>query len=441
MRNHAQRLIRFTRLLQVIGILVALFGLAGHWLTQDAEQPSLTRTQQELLGMTDDSFHASFVVAGRDIFYGEGNATPEYNSRGEIVCWRSTGSTHTYGTNTDTIMYVSIINDDLDIIMLPRDLFVGSTTRKINVVYDRLGAEGLKQVVSEFLGVPVDYYVIVNLDVFKNIVDALEGVTVNVPSRMYHRDCAAGYTIDLQPGVQRLDGEQASHFARFRDTRRGDIDRIDNVKTLAYAMLARLKELHIRAVTKVPELTSIFFDDVETNATPALVAQLLPRVGGLDIRSSGSLPTFDAARRSSDGTIVHGLDASANDIERFLAATFGGSAQPVSETPDTNLLITNRCGVDGLEDWYHERLARTGTPADLMRTRAEPAAPSASRILTTFEALEPAHYYADLLNVSVQQIDRFTQDNDDVDMELVLGADSAACAPRGFTPAASTVER
>ena len=441
MRKHSQRLLRFSRLLQVIGIIVSLFGLTGHWLTQDAEKTLLTQEQQELLGIADDTLHASFVVAGRDIFYEANKSTPIYDSRGQIVCWRYTGSTTAYGTNTDTIMYVSIINDDIDIIMFPRDLFVGNTTRKINATYDRRGAEGLKQVVSEFLGVPVNYYVIVNLDVFKNVVDALGGVTVNIPSRMYHRDCTAGYTIDLQPGVQRLDGEQAAHFARYRNFPRADIDRIDNVKNLAYAMLARLRELNVRAVTKVPELVNIFFDDVETNATPALVAQLLPRVGNLDIRSSSSLPVLEVERYTSEGKTVGGLEVSADAIRPFLAATFGGTVQQVSQRPEATLLITNRCGVEGLESWYRERLITMGISEDVLLTRTESALSSTSRILTTLDSLEAAHYYADLLHVSVQQVDRLRQRGNEVDIELVFGADSATCAPRGFAPIVSTTGR
>jgi len=63
------------------------------------------------------------------------------------------------------------------------------------------------------VGLPVDSYVIINLDLFENVVDALGGVEVNVPYRMLYSDRAAGLSIDLQPGPQVLDG--AAAVARF----------------------------------------------------------------------------------------------------------------------------------------------------------------------------------------------------------------------------------
>ena len=127
---------------------------------------------------------------------------------------------------------------------------------------------------------------VVNIDIFKELVDALGGVEVDVPTPMYHRDQAAGLLIDLKPGLQHLNGEQASGFVRFRDTLRGDIDRIDNVKTLASALLGRLQELHVRAVGRIPALVDTYVEQVETNLSPALVSQLVPRLGQLKLRAA-----------------------------------------------------------------------------------------------------------------------------------------------------------
>ncbi|HZW28226.1 MAG TPA: hypothetical protein VFF08_07205, partial [Trueperaceae bacterium] len=55
------------RLVTLLGLLVALAGLAGYWLTRDVQRASLSEDQRRLLGIEGDEFHASFVVAGRDI--------------------------------------------------------------------------------------------------------------------------------------------------------------------------------------------------------------------------------------------------------------------------------------------------------------------------------------------------------------------------------------
>src|SRR5690606_10721962 len=134
--------------------------------------------------------------------------------------------------------------DDLSMVAIPRDLYLTDQGRKINTMYAREGAEGLRREVEAVLGVPIDYYAIVKLDIFQNLVDALGGVTVDVPYRMLYHDSAGGLHIDFQPGPQHLAGEAASKFIRYRNSLRGDIDRIDNVKRLAYAMLARRSEEH-----------------------------------------------------------------------------------------------------------------------------------------------------------------------------------------------------
>ena len=202
--------------------------------------------------MSEDELVASFVVAGRDLLYGEGTSEPIYGEGGAIVGWTFDGAVTTRGVNTDTILYVNVIGAEVTMIAIPRDLFVGEGTRRINGVLAREGAEGLVRRVETLVGLPIDYYAIIDLEIFQSAVDALGGVEVNVPKRMYFRDVAGGLTIDLQPGPQRLDGQAASEFVRYRQFTRGDIDRLDNVKRLAYAMLARLKELNVRAVSAVP---------------------------------------------------------------------------------------------------------------------------------------------------------------------------------------------
>lgn len=399
---------------------MALAGLAGYWLTKDVAKTPLTQAQNELLNIEQDDFHASFVVAGRDIFY-DGPTQPVYGKNGKIVCWRGTRVKNSYGVNTDTILYVNIVNDNLTMIFLPRDLFVGEGKKKLNAVYQTDGAKGLRSQVADTLGVPVDYYAVINLDIFKNLVDALGGVDVNVPERMYHRDCAADLTIDLQPGLQHLNGEQASYFARYRDLFRGDVDRIDNVKTLAYALLTRLKALNVRAVRSGPALVNTFFSDVETNTTPALLRKMLPRIGDLTIQTSGSLPTLEVKHGGTNG-----LEVDTDNVDAFLANVFGGTTRTFAEAPAVNLLITDRSGQAGLAEWVAARLVGLGVPQERLTTRTEPADPTPTRLVATTQTWADADYYASLFGVGKQQIDRFA--DTDVGLELVLGEDAARFA-------------
>lgn len=411
--------IRNARLLQLLGLILALIGLAGFWLTRDVDRSSLSDVLREQFGVGDDDFHASFVVAGRDVFYEGGKAEPIYGEGGEIVCWRYTGATNAYGSNTDTILYVNIDNNDVTMILIPRDIFMGNSTRRILSAYQLGGAEELKRQVGLLLGRPIDYYAIINLDIFQNLVDDLGGVEVNVPVRMYHRDCAAGYTIDLRPGAQVLDGEAASHFIRYRDLLRGDIDRLDNVKLLAQAMLARLKQLNVRAVGRLPGLADTVFSDVETNVSLVLLREMIGRLGSISL-DSATLPVIEIERDGAQGLAIDPVQ-----VNRFLAESFGGTPRVFTETPEATVLITNRSGEPGLEHWYHDRLVGLGVPEENLRVREASLDPNRTRVLATAAAWSDADYYASLLHADKQQIDRLPEfERTGIDLELVLGADA-----------------
>ena len=421
---------RRARALQLLGLLLALAGLIGFWATRDADRTQLGAAQRELLGVDEDVPVASFVVAGRDLLYGEGESEPIYGEDGVIVGWTFDGSVTSRGVNTDTILYVNVIGHEVTMIAIPRDLFVGDGTRRINGVLAREGPDGLVQRVESLGGLPIDYYAVIDLTIFQGLLDALGGVEVNVPERMYYRDVAGGLTIDFQPGPQRLDGQAASEFIRYRQFTRGDIDRLDNVKRLAYAMLARLKELNVRAVSAVPELVTTFFDQVETNASPALVRRMLPRLADVEIRSA-TLPTLEIER---DGAI--GLIVDPQQVRSFLADTFGGSTRAVSEPPAGTLLISDRSGRDGLGDWYAGRLVALGVPEERIVVRDGSFDPSGTRVLATARSWTDADYYADLLGTGKQQVEHLQPFRGrTVDMELVLGGDAFAMTPMGAAQA------
>ncbi len=414
--------LRNSRLLQLLGILVALLGLLGYWLNRDIKRAVLDDSTRELLNLGEGEFQASFLVAGRDINYTELAGEPEYDEEGNIIGWGRAAQSNSYGTNTDTIFYVNIVGNKVYMIGIPRDIYLEEERSRINAMYFYDGASGLKDKVSELLNLPIDYYAIINIDIFKNVVDAIGGVEVNVPYRMYYQDKAANLLIDLQPGPQRLDGQQAAGFVRFRQTVRGDYDRIDNVKTLAYAMLTRLKELNVRAVGAVPALIDSYFADIESNVSPALISKLLPRLSKLTI-DAYTLPTIEVEDRGY-------LRVEAKEVEQFLAEVYQGQAREITDVPQTQLLITNRSAVPGLEQWVKERLIDLGIPEEQLLTREASKDPAPTRILADAKSWQAAGYYASLFHVGQQQIDRIRAARGiNVGLELVLGEDASALAP------------
>lgn len=408
------------RLLLLAGTLVAFLGLAGYWLWPRPDTTELNTVQAALLGVAEDDFHVSALVAGRDILYAYSSAEPVYSQSGNIICWRPNGTRSIAGVNTDTMVYVSLRNDELTIVSLPRDLFVSeSSNRKLNTMI-AAGPDALRSEAENILGVPIDYYVILNLEIFQNLVDALGGVEVNVPQRMYHYDCTGGLEIDLQPGVQRLDGKQASDFVRFRSMPRGDLDRLENLKQLAIATLRRLQELHVTAVTRLPALANTFLTDVETDLLPSDVTALLPRVGNIRIGTIATLPTVDDIREDAVG-----LKTDPAEVESFLASVFGGSARQFAGVPEAPLVVTDRSGSAEALDWYVSRLLAMGVPETRLVIRAEEPDASPTRLLATMDGLEDAGFYSQLLNAGVQQVNRLGSIEGEVrHLELVLGEDA-----------------
>lgn len=415
--------LRSSRLLQLLGLLLATAGLAGFWWPREVELIPRTVSEEQLLNPRGERFQASFMVAGRD-YDAIRAASPCRYVAGE--CIRDRVGEFQPGDRTDTILYVSIVGDDISIIAIPRDTYLHNWQTRINAMFHYQGSPGLKNAVEEVLGIPVDYYAVIDVGIFERLVDALGGIDLNVPYDMNYTDSAAGLVIDFQEGPTHLTGEDAAKFVRFRDTPRGDIDRIDNLKRVAYALLDRAKQLNVRAIGALPELLDALYEDVDTNVSLALLSRLLPRVGNLRLSTVATLPVSEAYRLENVGLVN---DYDPVGVEEFLAGVFGGIARPLTVPPEATLLITNRSGAAGLEEWYRNRLLAMGVPKEQMLIRTGSNDPTPTRLLAAAEHLADADYFADLLGTGKQQVDRLARfEQRNVDVELVLGEDASRSA-------------
>lgn len=429
-----------SRILQLLGLFVALAGLVGFWWPQQPERLTRTVLQEGLVNPAGEEFQASFVIAGRDY-----DATSFASGcrwvNGE--CIRDRTGTFRPSNRTDTILYVNIVGDRMSVVAIPRDLYLPQWQTRINAMLLYRQADGLREAVQDVLGVPVDYYVIVDVDIFESVVDALGGIEVNVPYRMYYRDSAAGLLIDLEPGPQRLDGEQTAGFVRFRNTPRGDIDRIDNVKLAVFAMLQRVRQLNVRAATAIPQLLAAYYEEVETNVSLPLLTRLLPRLGELELEAVATLPVTAEYRVEGVGAVV-GYDP--QEVEDFLAELHGGTARTFTTAPEVNVLISNRSGIEGMGEWLAERLVAVGVDPGSTLVQSGSTDPGPTRVLATEAGWADADWFTGLLDTGKQQVNRLAgPDGQPLTLEIVLGSDAPSLA--GWTeqtqqaePAASEAE-
>jgi LCP family protein required for cell wall assembly len=93
---------------------------------------------------------------------------------------------------------------------------------RINSAYSRCNAKGTLLTVKHLTGLPIQYLITVNFHGFKEIVDKMDGVWMDVDRRYFNRNTGSFAdnfaNINLQPGYQRLSGQQALDFVRFRHT-------------------------------------------------------------------------------------------------------------------------------------------------------------------------------------------------------------------------------
>jgi len=152
---------------------------------------------------------------------------------------------------------------------IPRDSRVelpGVGIRRVNAAHSIGGMPLTIETVELLLGLPIDYYVEMNVAGMVDLVDALGGVEIEVEKRMHYRDRSQDLLIDLQPGLQRLNGEQAMGYVRFRHDAAGDLGRIVRQRTFVRAAAGRL--LAPDMVSRIPRLIDVFLDTVDTNMSP-----------------------------------------------------------------------------------------------------------------------------------------------------------------------------
>ncbi len=170
---------------------------------------------------------------------------------------------------TDTMLLARIDpeTETINVMSIPRDTRVeipGYGIDKINQANVEGGAELAAQTVSyNFNQVQIDRYVRVSTAAFREIVDLVGGVEVFVPKRMQYEDKTQGLVIDLEPGWQTLNGNEAEQFARFRQDNLGDIGRVQRQQILLKALRDRM--INPKVITQLPQIVRILQSHIDTN--------------------------------------------------------------------------------------------------------------------------------------------------------------------------------
>ena len=174
-------------------------------------------------------------------------------------------------SRSDTLMLVRADPGakTISLLSFPRDLRVdiycpGQATYrdKINAAYSDCGAQGTLETVRKLTGVPINYIITVNFRGFRQLVDRLGGVWMDVDRRYYNNQGGpSGYAkINLQPGYQRLTGLRALDFVRFRHT---DSDIYRNARQQQFVRAFKNQIDSAFSLTRLPQVIKIVTSNVE----------------------------------------------------------------------------------------------------------------------------------------------------------------------------------
>ena len=190
------------------------------------------------------------------------------------------------------IVQFDTVNDTVYVAQVPRDTYYynGSYASKLNSFYasaharavregaedpDKEALETLRSFFESAFGIPIDYYLCVDTAGFRDVIDAIGGVDMEVPRDMYYSDPAQGLYINLKAGMQHLDGEQAEQFVRYRKGyAEGDIGRLDAQKLFLAAVARQLQEsMDIGTLVDVAQTTLQYMTTDLTIAQAAFFAK------------------------------------------------------------------------------------------------------------------------------------------------------------------------
>lgn len=271
------------------------------------------------------------------------------------------------------------------VLSIPRDLWVdlpngrgGTFKDRINTAYPYGevsdypggGAAAARDTVERLLpGVEIDYYAVIDFATFVKAVDTLGGIEVNVTEPFSYDEAVSvdggeeHYPV-FQAGRQKMDGEQALYYSRYRGGPDGDFGRIRRQQEVMQSVMT--KALTVGAVTRAPELWSRFRGSVETDI-PAY------RVPGLALAArdagNGDIRWRSLGEIAQPWVTPGGADvllAERTDIAQVMATLFTPPGAPNPATERARVEVQNGAGVPGLARATAQMLVDFGLDVDFV---------------------------------------------------------------------------
>jgi LCP family protein required for cell wall assembly len=251
-----------------------------------------------------------------DLLKGEGRG------RINILLLGRGGGTHDAPDLTDTMMIASVdpVNHTTTLLSIPRDLWVnvpGHGVMKINAAWEmgefgylhkttpgstnpkaiQAGFDLLDQTLQPILGIEIDYHMLVNFQAFKQAVDTVGGVNINVPTDLVDPTMAwenHNNPVLAKAGQQVFDGTQALIYARSRETS-SDFARAERQRSLILALKGKVVTLGtLSNPLKISNLVNAFGDNVQTDLSLSNANRLYGLIKGVGDNNVNSIGLANA---------------------------------------------------------------------------------------------------------------------------------------------------
>lgn len=279
----------------------AIFGIIGHYvLNQDTViSTGGDESDKEKAEEIEKKGEILFLLMGVDDQYGVGGVEKIKEMEEDENGYKKTN----LRTDTMILCKFSYETGEITMLSIPRDSRVNIRGRgseeRINHAHSYGGPNLAVKTVKDFLGIDLEYYVTIDYRAVKEIVDAIGGVDIDVPRRMYYRDPADNppLLIDIQPGQQTLDGDKSLEYLRFRSYPEGDLGRVEAQQLFLKEFIKQT--LRPKNITKLPKMINTYFDYVDTNIPITAALKGIPTINDISIdnvemaRLQGETPTIN----------------------------------------------------------------------------------------------------------------------------------------------------
>lgn len=219
--------------------------------------------------------------------------------------------------NTDTIMVFNFDPKTCDIrlISIPRDtaVYLNGRLSKINAAYPLGGMEYAAETLSDVLGCGIDYHAYIDTSLFRDVIDILGGVQVDIPVDMNYDDKSQNLHIHFKKGPKLLNGKEAEAFCRYRKPNNGaytpelmqyydggDINRIEAQQYFISQLIDQ--KANVKYVSMANSILERVFATVKTNMSKDTALRLLYNVG-----ENLSIDSFKQYRLSGHTNTINGV--------------------------------------------------------------------------------------------------------------------------------------